>query len=167
MRDCDRRCSVYSPHRQPQTRRAESLRWHSAPCRAGPIRSRGFSSSVAAAGFTPTSPSPLVSSPFTAPIPPPPLCHPSPFRRRPGSHVRNVLPFHINSTIRARAGKTVDSRLDRRTVRLLPRLSACLLTLRKTERTMLTHRPFRLPPSRAVGYSLAPTQRVKEPHYTP
>ena len=35
----------------------------------------------------------LVSSPFTAPIPPPPLRHSRPFRR-PGSHVRSVLPFH-------------------------------------------------------------------------
>ena len=96
-----------------------------------------------------------VSSPFTAPIPPPPLRHPSPFRR-PGSHVRSVLPFHTDSTVRARAGKTVISRPDRRTVRLLPRLSACLLTLRKTERTMLPHRPFRLPPSRAEEYTHAP-----------
>ena len=68
----------------------------------------------------------LVSSPFTAPIPPPPLRHPSPFRR-PGSHVRSALPFLPDSTICARAGKTVVSRPDRRTVRLLPRLSACLL----------------------------------------
>ena len=44
---------------------------------------------------------------------------------------------------------------DRHTVRLLPRLSACLLTLRMTERTMLTHRPFRLPASRAVEYTHA------------
>ena len=49
----------YSAHRQSQTRRAESLRWHSAPCRAGPRRSRGFSSSVAATGFTPTAPRPF------------------------------------------------------------------------------------------------------------
>lgn len=117
---------------------------------AGPIRSRDFSSSVAATGFPPTAPSPSVSSPFTAPIPPPPLRHSSPFRR-PGSHVRSALPFHQNSIIRARAGKTIISRLDHHTVRLLPRLSACLLTLRKTERTMLPHRPSRLPTSRAVG----------------
>ena len=117
---------------------------------AGPRRSSGFSPSVAATGFTPTAPSPSVSSPFTAPIPPPTLRHPSPFRR-PGSHVRSALPFHQNSTIRARAGKTIISRLDHHTVRLLPRLSACLLTLRKTERTMLPHRPSRLPTSRAVG----------------
>ena len=64
------RCSA---HRLSQTRRAVSLRWHSAPSRAGPRRSRGFSSSVAAAGFPPTAPSPSVSSPFTAPIPPPSL----------------------------------------------------------------------------------------------
>ena len=51
----------------------------------------------------------LVSSPFTAPIPPPPLRHSSPFRR-PGSHVRSALPLHLDSTIRARAGKTVISR---------------------------------------------------------
>lgn len=52
--------------------------------------------------------------------------------------------------------KLSSSRLDRHTVRLLPRLSACLLTLRKTERTMLTHRPFRLPTSRAGIWSHAP-----------
>ena len=40
-----------------QTRRAESLRWHSATCCAGPIRSRGFSFSVAATGFTQSLPS--------------------------------------------------------------------------------------------------------------
>ena len=97
----------------------------------------------------------LVSSPFTPPIPPPTLRYSSPFRR-PGSHARRVLPFHLDSTICARAGKTVISRLNRRTVRLLPRLSACLLTPRKTERTMLTHRPFRLPASRAGGYTHAP-----------
>lgn len=49
------RCSA---HRLSQTRRAESLRWHSSPCCAGPRRSRGFSSSVAATGFTPTAPRP-------------------------------------------------------------------------------------------------------------
>ena len=97
----------------------------------------------------------LVSSPFTPPIPLPPLRHSSPFRR-PGSHVRSVLPFHPDLTIRVRAGKTVISRPNHRTVRLLPRLSACLLTLRKTERTMLAHRPFRLPPSRAEEYTHAP-----------
>ena len=64
-----------------QTRSAVSLRWHSAPSRAGPIRSRGFSSSVAAAGFPPTAPSPfgLVSvhgsnpsayTPSSKPLPP-------------------------------------------------------------------------------------------------
>ncbi len=97
----------------------------------------------------------LVSSPFTAPIPPPPLRHSSPFRRS-GSHVRSALPFHPDSTISARAGKTTISRLDHHSVRFLPRLAACLLTLRKTERTMLTHRPFRLPTSRAEGLSHAP-----------
>ena len=86
---------------------------------------------------------------------PPPLRHSSPFRR-PGSHVRSALPFRTDSTVRARAGKTVISRPNHHTVRLLPRLSACLLTLRKTERTMLTHHPFRLPASRAEGYTHAP-----------
>ena len=102
---------------------------------AGPIRSRGFSSSVAAAGlsrgfsslrlgrfktsfdllsfaasvYADCAEPILVSSPFTAPIPPPPLRHSSPFRR-PGSHVRSALPFHLDSTIRARAGKTAISR---------------------------------------------------------
>ena len=52
------RCSA---HRLSQTRRSESLRCHSALCRTGPIRSRDFSSSVAAAGFTPTAPSPFWS----------------------------------------------------------------------------------------------------------
>ena len=52
------RCSA---HRLSQTRRAESLRCHSAHCFAGPIRSRGFSSSVAAAGFTPSLPIPVTS----------------------------------------------------------------------------------------------------------
>ena len=114
---------------------------------AGPIRSRGFSSSVAAMGFPRSLPRLYpVSSVFPAPIPPPTLRHSSPFRR-PGSHVRSALPFHLDSTIRARAGKTPITRLDRHTVRLLPRLSACLLTLRKTERTMIPHRPFRLPTS--------------------
>ncbi len=84
----------------------------SAPCSAGPGCSRGFGSSVAAAGLSRgfsslqlgitsklvlLSPAAsvyadcaepiLVSSPLLAPIPPPPLRHPSPFRR-PGSHVR-------------------------------------------------------------------------------
>lgn len=101
---------------------------------AGPRRSRGFSPSVAATGFTPTAPSPSVSSPFTAPIPTPPLRRPSPFRR-PGSHVRSALPFHQNSTIRARAGKTIISRLDHlpsdtcRACRL-----ACSLSGRQKER---------------------------------
>ena len=133
---------------------------------AGPRRSRGFNPSVAATGFTPTAPSPSVSSPFTAPIPTPPLRRPSPFRR-PSSHVRSALPFHQNSTIRARAGKTIISRLDHHTVRLLPRLSACLLTLRKTERTMLPHRPFRLPPSRARDIRTLQVQSIVEPHHTP
>ena len=132
---------------------------------AGPIRSRGFSSSVTATGFMPTAPSPSVSSPFTAPIPPPTLRHSSPFRR-PGSHVRSALPLNLNSTISARAGKTVISRLDHCTVRLLPRLSACLLTLRKTERTMLTHRPFRLPESRAVDIRTLQVQCIAERHHT-
>lgn len=92
----------------------------------------------------------MVSSPFTSPIPTPPLRHSSPFRR-PGSHVRSSLLLYLHSSIRARAGKTVISRLDHYPVRLLPRLSACLLTLRKTERTMLPHRPSRLPTIRAVG----------------
>lgn len=74
----------------------------------------------------------------------------APFRR-PGSHVRRLLPLYLHSTVSARAGKTAISRLDRHTVRLLPRLSACLPTLRNTERTMLPHRPSRLPTSRAVG----------------
>ena len=108
----------------------------------------------------------LVSSPFTPPIPPPTLRYSSPFRR-PGSHARRVLPFHLDSTICARAGKTVISRLNRRTVRLLPRLSACLLTLRKTERTMLPHRPFRLPTSRAVEVHTLQGQCIMEPHHTP
>lgn len=133
---------------------------------AGPIRSMGFSSSVAAAGFTPTAPSPSVSSPFTAPIPPPTLRHSSPFRR-PDSHVRSALPSHLDSNINARAGKTAISRLDHRTVRLLPRLSACLLTLRKTERTMLPHRPFRLPTSRAENVRTLPVQCIVELHLTP
>ena len=83
-----------------------------------------------------------------------------------GSHVRSALPFHQNSTIRARAGKTIISRLDLHTVRLLPRLSACLLTLRKTERTMLPHRPFRLPPSRAMDIFTLLIQCIMEPHHT-
>ena len=141
----------YSAHRLSQTRRAESLRWYFAPCNAGPIRSRGFSSSDAVTGFTPTAPSPSVSSPFTAPIPTPTLRHSSPFRL-PCSHVRSALPFHLDSTICARAGKTAISRLVCHTVRRLPRLSACLLTLWKTERTMLTHRPSRLLLSRAEEY---------------
>ena len=156
------RCSA---HRLSQTRRAVSLRWHSAPSRAGPRRYRGFSSSVAAAGFPPTAPSPSVSSPFTAPIPPPSLRHSSLFCR-PGSHVRSALPSHQNSTIRARAGKTIISSLDLHTVRLLPRLSACLLTLGKTERTMLPHRPFRLPPSRAIDIFTLLIQCIMEPHHT-
>ena len=122
---------------------------------AGPIRSRGFSSCVAAAGFTRSLPRQycLVSLNRSNPFASTPSLKPF---RRPGSHVRSVLSFHTDSTICARAGKTVISRLDRHTVRLLPRLSACLLTLRKTERTMLTHRTFRLPTSRAVGYPHAP-----------
>ena len=156
------RCSA---HRLSQTRRAVSLRWHSAPSRAGPRRYRGFSSSVAAAGFPPTAPSPSVSSPFTAPIPPPSLRHSSLFCR-PGSHVRSALPSHQNSTIRARAGKTIISSLDLHTVRLLPRLSACLLTLGKTERTMPPHRPFRLPPSRAIDIFTLLIQCIMEPHHT-
>lgn len=78
------RCSA---HRLSQTRRAVSLRWHSAPSRAGPRRSRGFSSSVAAAGFPPTAPSPfgLVSvhgsnpsayTPSSKPLPPARLTRP-------------------------------------------------------------------------------------------
>ena len=106
------------------------------------------------------------SSSFPAPIPPPTLRHSSPFRR-PGSHVRSALPFHLDSTICARAGKTAISRIDRHTVRLLPRLSACLLTLRKTERTMLTHRPFRLPTSRAEDMCTLQGQCVVERHHTP
>ena len=133
---------------------------------AGPIRSRDFSSSVAATGFPPTAPSPSVSSPFTAPIPTPPLRHSSPFRR-PGSHVRRLLPLYPYSTVCARAGKTVISRIDRCTVRLLPRLSACLLTLRKTERTMLTHSPFRLPTSRAEDMRTLQGPCIREPHHTP
>lgn len=105
--------------------------------------------------FPLTAPRPSVSSPFTASIPPPTLRHPSPFRRS-GSHVRRVLPFYFHSTICARAGKAIISRLFHHTIRLLPRLSACLLTLWKTERTMLTHRPFRLPTSRAEEYAHAP-----------
>ena len=143
-----------SPHRLSQTRRAESLRYHSAPFVPGldapgasvpPLRLRDFHRLRRARS---------VSSPFTASIPPPPLRHSSPFRR-PGSHVRSALQFHLDSTVRARAGKSVISRLNRLPVRLLPRLSACLLTLRMTERTMLTHRPFRLPASRAVEYTHA------------
>ena len=107
-----------------------------------------------------------VSSPFTAPLPPPQLRHSSPFRR-PGSHVRSALPFHHDSTILARAGQTIIYRLDRHTVRLLPRLSACLLTLRKTERTMLPHRPFRLPPSRAENMRTLKSQCILERHHTP
>lgn len=53
------------------------------------------------------------------------------------------------------------------TVRLLPRLSACLLTLRKTERTMLTHSPFRLPTSRAEDMRTLQGQCVVERHHTP
>lgn len=79
---------------------------------AGPICSRSFSSSVAATGFPPTAPSSSVSSSFTAPIPAPTLRHPSPFRR-PGSHIRRLLPFYFHSTVSARAGKTAISRLDR------------------------------------------------------
>ena len=51
--------------------------------------------------------------------------------------------------------KDRHSSLEAFSVRLLTRLSACLLALRKTERTMLTHRPFRLPPSQAVEYAHA------------
>ena len=156
----------FTPHRQSQTRRAESLRWHSAPfvpglyapgASAPPLRLRDFHRLRRARS---------VSSPFTASIPPPPLRHSSPFRR-PGSHVRSALPFLIDSNIRTRAGKTVISRPDRCTIRLLPRLSACLLTLRKTERTMLPHRPFRLPTSRAVEVHTLQGQCIMEPHHTP
>ena len=73
----------------------------------------------------------------------------------PTSEVRCWL--HLQSTIRARAGKIAISRPDHHTILLLPRLSACLLTLRKTERTMLSHCPFRLPPSRAMGWTHAPS----------
>ena len=123
---------------------------HYAPCRAGPIRSRGFSSSVAAAGFTRSLPSqyclvslnrsnPSASTPSLKPHPPARLTRPKCV----------VVPPKINHPCQSRKDRHLSP--DRHTVRLLPRLSACLLTLRKTERTMLTHRPFRLPPSRAEG----------------
>ena len=64
-----------------QTRRAESLRCHSAHCFAGPIRSRGSSSSVAATGFPRSLPSryrlgrlnhsnPCAYTPSPKPLPP-------------------------------------------------------------------------------------------------
>ena len=123
----------YSAHRPSQTRRAESLRWHSAPCCAGPIRSRGFSSCVAAAGFPRSLPSqyclvslnrsnPSASTPSLKPLPPARLSRPK------------CVAVHPDSTFRVRAGKIVISRPNHHTVRLLPRLSACLLTLRKTEK---------------------------------
>ena len=99
-------------------------------------------------------------------IPPPTLRHSSPFRR-PGSHVRSMLPLYLHSAVGARAGKTPISRLGRHTVRLLPHLSACLLTLRKTERTMQAHRPFRLPTSRAVDMRTLQGQCIMKRHLTP
>ena len=80
---------------------------------------------------------PSASTPSLKPLPPARLSRPK------------CVAVHPDSTFRVRAGKTVISRPNHHTGRLLPRLSACLLTLRKTERTMLTHRPFRLPSSRA------------------
>ena len=100
-----------TPHRQSQTRRAESLRCHSAPCRAGPIRSRGFSSSVAAAGFPPTAPSPfgLVSVHGSNPSASTPS--PSPFRW-PGSHVRSALlaPPPVNHPCQSRKDRHLSPR---------------------------------------------------------
>ncbi len=97
------RCSA---HRQSQTRRAESLRCHSAPVvpvldapevSVSPLRLRDFRRVCRANTVSPS---------FPAPIPPSPLRHSSPFRR-PGSHVRRSLPLYLHSTVSARAGKTV------------------------------------------------------------
>ena len=61
----------------------------------------------------------------------------------------------LSFVVLCRSRKDRHPSLEHLCVRLLTRLSACLLALRKTERTMLTHRPFCLPPSRAVEYSHA------------
>lgn len=133
---------------------------------AGPIRSRGFSSSVAAAGFTPTAPSPSVSSPFTAPIPPPPLRHSSPFRR-PGSHVRSALPFHPDSTICARARKTAISRPT-----VVPSGSCRACRLACSLSGSLKERCFRIALSdflRVERWDIRTLQAqcIMEPHHTP
>ena len=123
---------------------------------AGPRCSRGFSSYVAAAGFPQGLPSqyclvslnrsnPSASTPSLKPLPPARLARPKCV----------AVPHCFDHPCQSRKDRHLSP--DRRTVRLLPRLSACLLTLRKTERTMLSHRPFRLPSSRAVGYTHAPS----------
>lgn len=133
---------------------------------AGPRRSRGFSSSVAAAGFTPTAPSPFglvsvhgsnpsVSTTSLKPLPPARLTRPKGVAIPPG----------FNHSCQSRKDRHLSPRTP--SVRLLPRLSACLLTLRKTERTMLEHRPFRLPPSRAEGDCTLQAQCIKVSHHTP
>ena len=107
-----------------------------------------------------------VSSPFTAPIPPPPLRHSSPFRR-PGSHARSVLPFHTASTIRARAGKIVISRLtvvpsgSCRAYRL-----ACSLSGRQKERCLRIALSDFLRVERWDIRTL-PAQCIMEPNHTP
>ena len=156
----------FTPHRQPQTRRAESLRCHSALCRAGPRRSRGFSSSVAAAEFPPTAPRPFglvsvhgsnpsASTPSLKPLPPARLTRPK----------RVAVPHRFDHPCQSRKDRNLSPRPP--SVRLLPRLSACLLTLRKTERTMLSHRPFRLPTSRAVDIRTLQYLCIMELHLTP
>ena len=114
-RDYDRRCSAALhtiPHRLAERNRSVDTPLHL--CRAYTLQ--GFSSSA--------------STPSLKPLPPVRLTRPK--------HVAIKLSF--NHPCQSRKDRHLSP--DRRTVRLLPRLSACLLTLRKTERTMLQHRPF-------------------------
>ena len=104
MRDCDRRCSADLHTVSPRIAERNRYVCHSALCCAGPRRSRGFSSSVAAARFTRSLPSqyclvslnrsnPSASTPSLKPLPPARLSRPK------------CVAVHPDSTFRARAGK--------------------------------------------------------------
>jgi len=87
MRDCDRRCSADLHTVSPRIAERNRYVCHSALCCAGPRRSRGFSSSVAAARFTRSLPSqyclvslnrsnPSAFTPSFRPLPPTRLTRP-------------------------------------------------------------------------------------------
>ena len=162
-RDCFLRClrSSLTPALRAQTRTAESLR--SLLCRAYTLQGlrcvrcgcEFYAESAESCGLVILNRSDLSASTTSPKFLPP-------ARPSRAKIVGIVLSFEGQCQSR----KDRHLSLEPLCVRLLTRLSACLLALRKTERTMLTHRPFRLPTSQAVEYAHASAVSMI-PSYSP